>query len=130
MLPNPKTSLSSVAESALPLPSSSADLFYCSHVIEHIPDHEQMLREAARVLRPGGCLVLWYPFELFRGMTVVPELLVAGRPIALARAYHLHRFSPRQLRAPAGRARLVEATWRWCVYGPVPEFMSVYYKKR
>jgi len=113
----------------LPFPDEHFDCVVASHVIEHVRDHERMLREASRVLRPSGCLVLWYPFELFRGMTVLPELLVAGRPIALARAYHLHRFSPRGLRAPSRRAELVERAWRWCVYGPVPEFMSVYFKK-
>ena len=33
----------------------------CSEVIEHIPDHPQVFQELARVLRPGGTLILGTP---------------------------------------------------------------------
>jgi SAM-dependent methyltransferase len=47
---------------ALPLAAGSADLVFASQVIEHVPEPERMVAECARVLRPGGALVLSGPF--------------------------------------------------------------------
>ena len=40
----------------LPFESSSISVFYCSHVIEHLPDNiiEFLLKEIFRCLKPGG----------------------------------------------------------------------------
>lgn len=46
----------------LPLPSGEADLVILSEAIEHVPDPELVLAEAARLLRPGGELFLSAPF--------------------------------------------------------------------
>ena len=47
-----------VAEPALPFRSGSANGFYCSHVVEHIPESavQNFMREAFRCLDKGGCL--------------------------------------------------------------------------
>lgn len=39
---------------ALPFSDASFDLVYCCDVLEHVPDVERVVRESARVLRPGG----------------------------------------------------------------------------
>jgi len=46
----------------LPLPSGEADLVILSEAIEHVPDPELVLAEAARLLKPGGELFLSAPF--------------------------------------------------------------------
>lgn len=46
----------------LPLPSGEADVVILSESIEHVPDPELVLSEAARLLRPGGQLFLSAPF--------------------------------------------------------------------
>jgi SAM-dependent methyltransferase len=43
---------------ALPLEDDAFDLVLCTQVIEHLIDVEAGMRELARVLRPGGTLVL------------------------------------------------------------------------
>lgn len=46
-----------VASAALPFATGSADAFYCSHVVEHLPESavRNLMREAFRCLAPGGC---------------------------------------------------------------------------
>lgn len=41
---------------SVPFPSQSADLVLLADVLDHIPSYPQALREAARLLRPGGKL--------------------------------------------------------------------------
>jgi SAM-dependent methyltransferase len=43
---------------ALPLPASSVDTVVCALALVHVPDLSPALREFARVLRPGGRLII------------------------------------------------------------------------
>jgi SAM-dependent methyltransferase len=40
------------------------DVIICSHILEHVPDDRQSLRELYRVLRPGGSCLLMVPIPL------------------------------------------------------------------
>jgi len=46
---------------AIPLPADSFETVLCTQVLEHVPDPAAVLREIARVLRPGGCLIASVP---------------------------------------------------------------------
>jgi 2-polyprenyl-6-hydroxyphenyl methylase/3-demethylubiquinone-9 3-methyltransferase len=46
---------------ALPLPDGTYDKAILSEVLEHVPDDVGALREAARVLRPGGLIAITVP---------------------------------------------------------------------
>jgi SAM-dependent methyltransferase len=50
---------------ALTYPDASFDLLVSCEVIEHVGQPEQMVREIARVLRPGGYAVLTFPSREF-----------------------------------------------------------------
>src|SRR5436190_8373025 len=47
---------------AIPQPDASFDAILCSEVLEHIPEPTKALDEFARLLKPGGKLVLTAPF--------------------------------------------------------------------
>ena len=44
-------------------PDNSFDIIYCSHVLEHIPDDRQAMKELARVLNPDGWAILQVPID-------------------------------------------------------------------
>jgi FkbM family methyltransferase len=46
---------------ALPIPDGSFDVVLCTEVLEHVPEPIAALREMARVLRPGGKLIVTAP---------------------------------------------------------------------
>jgi 2-polyprenyl-3-methyl-5-hydroxy-6-metoxy-1,4-benzoquinol methylase len=61
-------------ESGLDYPDSSFDVVFCSEVIEHMTSPEILAAEMARVLRPGGLLILSTPnsaFWLYRVLGVL-----------------------------------------------------------
>jgi 2-polyprenyl-6-hydroxyphenyl methylase/3-demethylubiquinone-9 3-methyltransferase len=43
---------------ALPLPDGCAEVVVLGEILEHVSDHERVVAEACRILRPGGTLVL------------------------------------------------------------------------
>jgi SAM-dependent methyltransferase len=47
----------------MPLPAASADLVICLGVLHHIPNVSHVLSEMARVLRPGGKMVIREPIS-------------------------------------------------------------------
>lgn len=46
---------------AIPVPDASFDAALCTEVLEHVPDPAAAVREFARILKPGGRLILTAP---------------------------------------------------------------------
>ena len=46
----------------MPFEKNSFDVVLCNHVLEHVRDDIQAMREIARVLKPGGFAILQVPF--------------------------------------------------------------------
>ncbi|MGI8666551.1 MAG: methyltransferase domain-containing protein [Jatrophihabitans sp.] len=72
---------------ALPIQTASIDNLVSLQVIEHVWDHRQFLAECARVLRPGGLLLLSTPNRL----TFSPG---SDRP---SNPFHTHEFTAVEL---------------------------------
>ena len=48
---------------SIPAPDSSFDAILCSEVLEHVPEPTPALDEFARLLKPGGVVILTAPFS-------------------------------------------------------------------
>lgn len=44
-------------------PDDSFDVILCNHVLEHVDDDQQCMRELRRVLKPGGLAIMQVPFD-------------------------------------------------------------------
>src|SRR5690554_1726163 len=59
----------------LPFEDNMFDVIFCNHVLEHIPDDTQAMRELYRVLKPGGWAVLQIPQDLSRATTFEDDFI-------------------------------------------------------
>ena len=91
---------------ALPFPDVAFDLVMAMDIIEHVDDDEPVFRELARVLRPGGALVLSSPLHPDRWTSFDD---VVG---------HLRRYQPQELLARLVRHGLTLE--RSAIYGMQP----------
>lgn len=63
----------------LPFCDGAFDLIVCYHVLEHIPDDHAAMAELARVLAPGGLLILQVPWRSNRATDEDPAAPVEER---------------------------------------------------
>ena len=91
----------------LPLDDASYDIVICSHVLEHLPRPEFTIVELARVLKPGGMMLLGVPtlpkpIAKIRENTFNKELRSGKRVVG----QHIHVFWPQRLKDLATNAGL------------------------
>jgi SAM-dependent methyltransferase len=93
----------------VPAPSGVYDVVTCISVVEHVPYKEYVLREALRILRPGGLLVLTFDFantpEPFEGGTRL-EIFSPERLTSTLRRLEILAapVDPQEVKRSAGRA--------------------------
>jgi len=74
------------------LSSGSFDLVICSEVLEHIPDYHNVLKEAYRILKDEGHMIITVPYKENLKPIVCPHCLKV-----FYQDGHLHRFDRRNL---------------------------------
>lgn len=118
------------------LQAASADLIVLVSVYHHLSDFEGFTREATRLLRPGGALVLVEPIKrhpLIIGLNLLSRVVHAGdanlsEPHGLALWIH-RRFIERQFAqgfALAARGRLDNFLWGLNPFVPRPVLQAYY----
>jgi len=90
----------------LPFPDAAFDLVMAMDIIEHVDDDEPVFRELARVLRPGGTLVLSSPLH--------PDSWTSFDDVV----GHFRRYQPEELLARLARHGLTLE--RSAIYGMQP----------
>lgn len=84
---------------AMPLASASQRVVFSNSVVEHVPDDAAVFDEIARVLAPGGLLVMSTISDQFPRLMLGPDHAPAERA-ALDRSYaHVHYYNTAVLRA-------------------------------
>jgi predicted SAM-dependent methyltransferase len=63
----------------LPFADNSYDVILCNHVLEHIPDDTQAMRELYRVLKPGGMGIFQIPQDLNRAETFADDSITDAK---------------------------------------------------
>lgn len=74
----------------LPFPDGHFALILCSHVLEHVDDDAQVLREFRRVLARGGTALLQVPVDPQRDTTHEDAALTTGEQRTAAFGQHDH----------------------------------------
>jgi SAM-dependent methyltransferase len=73
----------------IPLSDNAVDIIVCGLALEHLPDLKPVLAEFARVLRPGGHLVISDPhYVLSYIRPTLARVGADGRPAVLAEHHH------------------------------------------
>lgn len=75
-------------------PDQSFDVIYCSHVLEHVPDDKQAMKEFYRVLKKNGWAILLVPItseKTYEDPTIVD---LKERLEAFGQADHVRRYGP------------------------------------
>jgi len=73
------------------LPTDSADMVICSHVLEHVPEDQLALRELRRIVKPGGQALIMVPIDHDRADTYEDPTIVtpAARLAAFQQEDHV-----------------------------------------
>ncbi|OGY54404.1 MAG: hypothetical protein A3C82_01440 [Candidatus Wildermuthbacteria bacterium RIFCSPHIGHO2_02_FULL_47_12] len=113
---------------ALEFADNTFDKIYSFHTIEHIPNVAKALGEMARVLKPGGRILLAYPAEPIRGMFSMFAAAVLLKNPFRSREIHLHKLSPAVIQQLVSGLSLEHVQSSFSLFW-LPEFRTILRKK-
>lgn len=111
---------------AIDFPDGAFDYVIAIHAIEHFPDLDRAFAEMARVLRPGGRMLLVYPYEPIRGLGAVPDAITIYRNPFRARELHRQNLRPARVRALGEQVGLTHVHSAFKLF--LPQFTTVLHK--
>ena len=62
----------------LPFENDDFDFFICSHILEHVQDDRQAIRELFRITKPNGCGILMAPIIVGLEKTIEDPTITSG----------------------------------------------------
>jgi ubiquinone/menaquinone biosynthesis C-methylase UbiE len=108
----------------LAFPDRKFDAVFSVHTIEHVPDLAKAVKEFWRVLKPGGTLILVYPYEPVAGITCLPFWSLSKKG-----NIHLRTIKPKDLFGIVRQAKLgLVPVYSRMYYGLNPNYISVFRK--
>ena len=110
-----------VGAGPLPLPEASADCVFAVEVIEHLENPRALMRELARIARPGAWVVVTTPNQA--SLLSVLSLVFKGRFPAFADANypaHLTALLPVDLLRMGAECGLEQRVLEWSLEGRIP----------
>ena len=105
---------------AIPLPAASADVVACIETIEHVENPRALVRELARLVRPGGLVLLTTPNQL--SLLSKLTLVVKGQFNAFTASSpgHITALVEKDLLLIARESGLIDAQIRYTDSGRMP----------
>ncbi len=119
-LPN----LSIMSAEKLEFENESFDKIVCMHTIEHIPDIKKAVREMGRVTKRGGKIILVYPFEPIRGLSIIHIACLVYKNPLMCRQLHLHKLNLGKMKELIKNTCLKVASHKM-VFNPWPVYFTV-----
>jgi dolichol-phosphate mannosyltransferase len=87
------------------LPDEPFDIATAFEFLEHLPDYEKVIAEAARLLKKGGYFIISVPYDVFLSMwrplfflQVVLQGYILNKPYYRARCGHVIHFFPQKIK--------------------------------
>jgi len=109
LFPGPEVAVTADFARSLPLRSGSVEAVLALNLLEHLYQPQVLLRETARVLRPGGALLLYVPFlSLLHGW---PLDYFRYTEHALGRMLEEAGFAEVSISPHGGVASLLQSVW-------------------
>jgi SAM-dependent methyltransferase len=117
----------------IPLRNSSMDCILCIVVLEHTRNPRDVLLEFARILKPGGTLIMVVPFlweehqiphDYFRFTRYGVRYLFESSPFCLDRVNPIGGFFWLCARRSIGFLSFFQGGWRWLLFAVLAPFMG------
>lgn len=87
------------------LPSESFDIVTAFEFLEHVEDYEAVIKEATRLLKPGGCFIVSVPYDTLFSfwrplffLQVILQGYIRRNSYYKKRCGHINHFSPKKIK--------------------------------